>query len=159
MPKTQVPNRRVVTAADVAQSGFDNAEDFEPPTPRPDTTQIRNLSYKERLERRLRMADLALQMYEVKLEKFAQTKNPNDALSPEEQRLFLAHQDSVRKLEATLAQLERGDKEEEASDLSTALLLYDAGDSFDDVCQQFHFNPNLPKLLREALDERARRQL
>lgn len=161
MPKTRLPERGILTTRDTIKGSLSRAEpsDFEPPrTSRPDLAEAVNLTYKKRLQRRLRMADLALEKYERKLEQFHKTGNPNHTLTPEEERLFLAHQDSVRKLEATLAQLEHKDKTQETTDLDTALMLYDAGDSFEEVCQQMSYNPNLPKLLREALDERERKK-
>jgi hypothetical protein len=131
-------------------------EDFAKPPPRPDTNELRNLSYKERLRRRLKMADMALEKYEVKLEKFHASQNPNDALTSEEERIFLLHQDSVRKLEATLAQLERQSTEEDQTDLDTALALYDTGITIEFVAEQMSYNPGIEKLLREAITARKK---
>jgi hypothetical protein len=51
-----------------------------------------------RIDRQLHLADLALNQYQLTLEKGL-------TLPPEEQRLFLAHQDSIRKLEMARAAL------------------------------------------------------
>jgi len=147
-----VPGRRVVvaeqilkdTAAAVAAKDFDRPE----PATRPSVGERRRLSYKERLERRLEMADMALEKYEVRL-------GNGEHLEPEEERLFLAHQDSIRKLESTLFQLEAKDKGgDNKTEVELALDLIDAGWTFDDACRAFQHNPNIATKLREALDER-----
>jgi len=151
MPRT-VPGRRVVVAEQILKDTVEtvNAEDFDRPEPatRPSVGERRRLSYKERLERRLEMADMALEKYEDRLSK-------GEHLEPEEERLFLAHQDSIRKLESTLFQLEAKDKGgDNKTEVELALDLIDAGWTFDDAVRAFQHNPKLPSKLREALDER-----
>jgi hypothetical protein len=94
------------------------------------------------------MADMALLKYEERLE-------AGGYLEPEEERLFLAHQDSIRKLEATLAQLEAKDHAGDTkSDQQLAVDLIDAGWNFDDACRAFQHNPNIRQLVQELLNER-----
>lgn len=147
-----IPGRRVVVASQILKDTTDaiEAEDLERPEPatRPSVGERRRLTYKERLERRLEMADLALEKYE---KKFSEGVH----LEPEEERLFLAHQDSIRKLETTLFQLEAKDSGgDNKTEVELALDLMDAGWTFDDACRAFQHNPQLPSKLREALDER-----
>lgn len=56
------------------------------------------LSEQAQLERQLHLANLAMNKYEAKLEK-------GQELELDEERMFLAHQDSIRKLETTLSAL------------------------------------------------------
>lgn len=147
MAKT-VPGRRVVVASEILADTTEtiNAADCVPETRVVKST--RKLSYKERLQRRLEMADMALLKYEERLE-------AGGYLEPEEERLFLAHQDSIRKLEATLAQLEAKDHSGDTkSDQQLAVDLIDAGWSFDDACRAFQHNPNIRQLVQEILNER-----
>ena len=147
MAKT-VPGRRVVVASEILAETTEtiNAADCKPETRVVKST--RKLSYKERLQRRLEMADMALLKYEERLE-------AGGYLEPEEERLFLAHQDSIRKLEATLAQLEAKDHSGDTkSDQQLAVDLIDAGWAFDDACRAFQHNPNIRQLVQEILNER-----
>lgn len=151
MAKT-VPGRRVVVAADILKDTVDSieAKDLVKPEPlnRPAVGERRRLTYRERLERRLEMADMALEKYEHCL-------SEGKHLEPEEERLFLAHQDSIRKLESTLFQLESKDNRGDSKDdVTLALDLIDAGWKFDDACRAFQHNPSLASKLQEALDER-----
>lgn len=147
-----VPGRRVVVASEILKDTVKavSKPDFDKPEPatRPAVGERRRLSYKERLERRLEMADMALEKYERRLA-------DGDHLEPEEERLFLAHQDSIRKLESTLFQLEAKDKGgENKTDVELALDLIDAGWTFEDACRAFQHNPTLSAKLQEVLDER-----
>ena len=147
MAKT-VPGRRVVVAETKLNDTVDaiKASDLKVPekaTQRP--VNIRKLSYKERLQRRLRMADMALEKYEKRLE-------AEEHLEPEEERLFLAHQDSVRKLEATLAQLEHKDTSAaDKTDLELAIEMVEKGMDKSDVLRILK-NPQLVIDLEEALN-------
>jgi hypothetical protein len=142
------PGRRIITAEDVVK---EQVEAFETPTTPPqtkvDVEAVRNLTYSDRLKRRLRMADMALEKYEKKLERGLN-------LEPEEERLFLAHQDSVRKLETTLMQLEHKDERAETkTDLELAVDLYMTGWSYQDIIRLFKHNQELPKQLEKAIEE------
>jgi predicted ribosome quality control (RQC) complex YloA/Tae2 family protein len=158
MAKT-VPGRRVVVAEHDIQDPLGKRfykeplptiqkSDFEAPaTVVPERTI--KLTYKERLERRLRMADMALDKYERRLE----SGRTEDELTLEEERLFLAHVDSVRKLETTLASLEAKDNAvEEKSNLDLALDMIERGMALADVLRVFGNNPILTSELQEALD-------
>ena len=149
MAKT-VPGRRIVVASEILEETT-KAIDAADCVPEKATTirkGVRRLSYKERLQRRLEMADMALLKYEERLES-------GGYLEPEEERLFLAHQDSIRKLESTLAQLEAKDHSGDTkSDQQLAVDLIDAGWAFDDACRAFQHNPNIRILVKELLDER-----
>jgi len=145
-----VPGRRVVVASEILAETTEaiNAEDCVPEKATPVRKSVRRLSYKERLQRRLEVADLALIKYEERLES-------GGYLEPKEERLFLAHQDSIRKLEATLAQLEAKDHAGDTkSDQQLAIDLIDAGWTLDDACRAFQHNPNIRQLVQELLDER-----
>lgn len=86
------PKRRVVPASEVIEALDRPVQAKEAPKDRKTLTEL------ARIERQLHLADLALNYYQEKLEK-------GISLDPEEQRLFLAHQDSLRKLEMSRAAL------------------------------------------------------
>ena len=60
--------------------------------------KYKSLSEQAQLERQLYLANLAMNKYEAKLE-------DGREVEPEEERLFLQHQDSLRKLEMALSAL------------------------------------------------------
>lgn len=150
MAKTVV-GRRVVVAEECMRDQLDRLEDQKKEAENAKTRvrpNLRKLTYKERLERRLEMADMALIKYEEKLE-------AGDWLEPEEERLFISHQDSIRKLEATLAALEAKDKgDENKPDAMYCLDLIDAGWTLEDAAKLYKHNPNILDEIEEALRER-----
>ena len=154
------PERRIVTAAETIQDQIDafetpeHPEDFAPPPTAPEGDK--KLNYRARLLRRLRMADMALLKYEVKLERFSQTRFPGDALSPEEERLFIAHQEHVRKLEATLAALDhKAPQEEDKTDVEMSVDLFNLGWSLPDILKLFPHNKTLETELSLALEQQS----
>jgi hypothetical protein len=88
------PKRRVVIPSNTAEA----IDKLDTPPNKPKTAQGKPLSELARIERQLYLADLGLNYYQDKLER-------GISLDPEEQRLFLAHQDSMRKLEMSRAAL------------------------------------------------------
>jgi hypothetical protein len=152
MPKT-VPGRRIVVAEEVLEETTEAIKEalWKEAAPVPTTHVVpglRKLTYKERLQRRLEMADLALEKYEKRL---CEGKH----LEPEEERLFLAHQDSIRKLEATLMALEQKDLgKEHKTDAEYVVDLVDSGWALEDACRMFKHNTKILAEAEEALRER-----
>lgn len=89
--------RRIVPARDsVVEAIKERKQRMAEPQKAP--TEHKPLTELAQLERQLYLANLALNKYQTKLEGGIE-------LTPEEERLFLAHQDSIRKLETTLSAL------------------------------------------------------
>jgi hypothetical protein len=88
--------RRIVSATDTLAEAIEMAR--EPKQALSVPTQRREISELARIDRQLHLADLALNSYQETLEKGL-------SMEPEVQRLFLAHQDSIRKLEMARAAL------------------------------------------------------
>jgi uncharacterized protein YjiS (DUF1127 family) len=88
--------RRVVAATDTLAEAIERAK--EPVLSRTLPEKRREVSELARIDRQLHLADLALNQYQDQLERGL-------TMEPEVQRLFLAHQDSIRKLEMARAAL------------------------------------------------------
>lgn len=109
-------------------------EDYKPPT------EI------EQLTRQLYLASLALNKYQEKLE-------DGEALTPEEERLFLAHQDSVRKLETTLSALRAKRDMKKKTDPELALEMVRAGVSKEQVLSMYPGNNHVRKAVMGHQEE------
>jgi hypothetical protein len=81
---------RIVTATETLHDAIKKSR--EPVQSLSVPLQRKEVSELARIDRQLHLADLALNQYQLDLEKGLN-------LAPEVQRLFLAHQDSIRKLE------------------------------------------------------------
>lgn len=82
------------------------------------------------LERQVYLANLALNKYETRLEE-------GDELTPEEERVFLSHQDSLRKLEVTLSALRAKADPSKKTDEGLAIAMLEAGMPKDVVRQLY----------------------
>lgn len=91
------------------------------------------LSEETQLERQLYLANLALDKYEKMLER-------GDEMEPEQERLFLAHQDSVRKLEATLSAMKARADLSKKTDKQIAIELVESGISYQQVREMYDGN-------------------
>jgi len=103
--------RRVVPASDTLHEAIENAK--RPVQPLSVPSERKQVSELARIDRQLHLADLGLNQYQLKLEKGL-------TMEPEEQRLFLAHQDSIRKLEMARAALVAKSDLSKKSDLEIA---------------------------------------
>jgi hypothetical protein len=103
------------------------------------------LSYEKRLERQIEMASLALNKYERKL-------RGGIDLNLDEERMMIAQQDSLRKLETTLQALNAKVTLGDQSDVEVALGMIEHGADFDQACAAFAHNDKLPHELRMALN-------
>ena len=111
-------NRRVVSASDSLHEAIEKAKKPIQPLSAPrDRKQVSELA---RIDRQLHLADLGLNQYQLKLEKGL-------TMEPEEQRLFLAHQDSIRKLEMARAALVAKSDLSKKTDLEIAKSMLDKG--------------------------------
>lgn len=88
--------RRVVGATETLHEAIERSK--EPVQSLTVPVKRREVSELARIDRQLHLADLALNQYQQSLEKGL-------TMEPEVQRLFLAHQDSIRKLEMARAAL------------------------------------------------------
>jgi len=100
------------------------------------------LSEVAQLERQLYLANLALDKYEQRLEHGVE-------LTPEEERLFLAHQDSLRKLETTLAALKAKADLSKKSDVDLAREMLAAGMEKEQVLALYENNESVRDALRD----------
>lgn len=128
------PKRRVLTGNEVIEA-LDR-----PVSPKAAPKDRKKLSEFARIERQLHLADLALNYYQNKLEK-------GISLDPEEQRLFLAHQDSLRKLEMSRAALEAKADIGKRTDLEIAQGMMAKGLTRDQVLTIFTGNKELEEKL------------
>lgn len=144
MPITK-PTRRLVTAADVMADAIEKSDFEKPITPTP--TLTKSLGELERVQRQLTLASLALNKYERKLEL-------GQELTYDEERMFLMHQDSIRKLEVALSQLKARNNTQSMTDLDICLDMIDRGMSEDDAIRMFGGNVKLAESLKEALRDR-----
>ena len=87
-------NRRVVHSAITEVTEAIKARKARMAEPQRAPLEHKPLGEQQMLERQLYLANLALNKYQTKLEAGIE-------LNPEEERLFLAHQDGIRKLETT----------------------------------------------------------
>jgi hypothetical protein len=110
------PKRRVVIPSNTTEV----VTKLDPPPNKPKTAQAKPLSELARIERQLYLADLGLNYFQDKLER-------GISLDPEEQRLFLAHQDSMRKLEMSRAALAAKADLGKQSDIELARGMLDRG--------------------------------
>lgn len=141
MPVTK-RTRRVVRACDVVEDALTKADLMEEVVT-PEATL--DLTYEQRLERQIELASLALNKYEKKL-------RANQDLNLDEERAFISHQDSLRKLETTLQALNAKQHLDDDSDLEVALGMLDHGATFEQAVAAFAHNPDLSAELKEALD-------
>ncbi len=141
------PTRRVVPAGQVMEDALAIAkEDFQKPaTATP--VRLQSLGELERVTRQLDLASLALNKYQRKLES-------KQELTYDEERMFLMHQDSIRKLEVSLSQLKSKSDNKKKSDLDISLEMIDRGMDFEDVIRVFGGNKDLIVNLKEALSDR-----
>ena len=142
MPVTK-PTRRVVRACDVVEDALTKA-DLMKEAVTPEATL--SMTYEQRLERQIEMASLALNKYERKL-------RAGIDLNIDEERMMISQQDSLRKLETTLQALNAKQHLGDESDLDVALRMMEHGADFDQTVAAFAHNPDLPKDLKEALDD------
>jgi len=98
-----------------------------PPSDKP---RVKPLTEVAALERSVALADLALNKYEVKLE-------DGDELTPEEERVFLAHQESCRKLQTTLAALRAKLDHGKKTDKELAISMLEADISVEQVREMY----------------------
>jgi predicted nucleotidyltransferase len=126
------------------EDALTKADLVKPETPTPG--RVKRLSELQRVERQLTLAQLALNKYERKLE------NSID-LDCEEERLFLAHQDSIRKLEMSLSALRNKNNPEAKSDLDIAIQMVEKGLDQEDVVRLFGHNDKLKRELEDHFNE------
>jgi len=134
--------RRVVRACDVVEDALTKA-DLMKEVVTPEATL--DLTYEQRLERQIELASLALNKYEKKL-------RAGIDMNLDEERSFIQHQDSLRKLETTLQALNAKQHLDDDTDLEVALGMIDNGGTFEQIVAAFAHNPDLPEQLQEALD-------
>lgn len=140
------PTRSIAHAPEDVEDAIrkeDLLKDIQTPTP----TEKKKLGELERLERQIALSTMALNKYERKLE-------GDMELTDAEERLFLAHQDSVRKLEVSLSQLKTRSSIQQKSDLDIALEMIDRGMEAEDIMRVFGGNKELASKLREAMADR-----
>jgi hypothetical protein len=110
--------RRVVPASDTLHEAIEKAK--RPVQALSVPSERKQVSELARIDRQLHLADLGLNQYQMKLEKGL-------TMEPEEQRLFLAHQDSIRKLEMARAALVAKSDLSKKTDLEIARSMIDKG--------------------------------
>ena len=126
--------RRVVAATDTLAEAIQKAK--EPVQSLTVPTKRREVSELARIDRQLHLADLALNQYQKDLEKGL-------TLEPEVQRLFLAHQDSIRKLEMARAALMARADLSKKSDLQIAQAMLARGMDKEAVKTMFSANQDV----------------
>jgi len=110
--------RRTVPASDTLHEAIEKAK--RPVQALSVPRERKQVSELARIDRQLHLADLGLNQYQLKLERGL-------TMEPEEQRLFLAHQDSIRKLEMARAALVAKSDLSKKSDLEIAKSMLDKG--------------------------------
>jgi hypothetical protein len=141
MPRTVTP-RRIVRASECVEDAL-TKKDLMEETITPEATL--DLTYEQRLERQIELAALALNKYEKKLRRGVD-------LNDTEEKTFIQHQDSLRKLETTLQALNAKQHLSDKTDIEVALDMVRNGGTYEQVCAAFSHNLDLPEELREALD-------
>lgn len=139
------PTRRVVHASQVVEDALTKEDFVNPATATP--VRLKSLGELERVTRQLDLAQLALNKYQGKLER-------GQELTYDEERMFLMHQDSIRKLEISLSQLKSKNDNKKKTDLDISLEMIDRGMDFDDVIRVFGGNKDLIANLKGALSDR-----
>jgi hypothetical protein len=142
MARTNV-TRRIVHASEVVEDALTKEDLVKPETATP--SRVLALTYEQRLERQIELSSLALNKYERKL-------RAGIDLNIDEERLMISQQDSLRKLETTLQALNAKQHLGDETDLDVALRMIEQGADFEQACAAFGHNPELPVVLREALD-------
>jgi len=159
MPKT-VPGRRIVVAAHdmIDPERKRLAEDQRLPVPvtaddmaKPETPlpgDLVELTYEQRLQRQIKMLNLAMGKHERVLSKGGE-------ISDDAEKRLMSLVDASRKLELALAQIRaKSDGDGGKSDLEIALFLLDKGLAIETVKANFAHNPGLADELEEALSDR-----
>jgi len=109
-----VPKKRVVRPEEVIQMEKKELEDEDKPRVR------RPVSEKDRIERMIRLTDMALNPFEDRLER-------GISLTAEEQRLMMSHQQTLMKLEMSKAALDAKAELGKKSNVELAMTLREKG--------------------------------
>lgn len=128
-----IPKKRVVTASEVIQ--MEQPEDPEKPRVR------RPISEKDRIERMIRMTDMALNPFEDRLER-------GISLTAEEHRLMMSHQNSLMKLEMAKAALEAKKQLGTKTNVELAVFLRTKGWSDEEILLLFDNARDVTEALR-----------
>jgi len=120
-----VPKKRVVRPEEVIQMEKKELEDEDKPRVR------RPVSEKDRIERMIRLTDMALNPFEDRLER-------GISLTAEEQRLMMSHQQTLMKLEMSKAALDAKAELGKKSNVELAMTLREKGWDDDQILTLFN---------------------
>jgi len=128
-----IPKKRVVNASEVIQ--MEQPEEQDKPRVR------RPVSEKDRIERMIRMTDMAMNPFEDRLERGV-------SLTAEEHRLLMSHQNSLMKLEMAKAALEAKAKLGTKTNVELAMTLRAKGWSDDEILAMFSHSREVTEALK-----------
>ena len=130
--------RRIVSGETTLEEAI--ALGKKPILPKSIPSAAKEITELARVERQVHLGNLMLNQYQDKLEKGV-------ALDTEEQRLFISHQDSLRKLEMSFAALKAKAELGSQSDLEVAQAMLRRGMSKDDILNIFVGNREVEREL------------